>query len=270
MGESLLLQSAKRWKDLSLNSDRKLKITVIDREAIDKMESLKLRHPKLAEICDLNPLQMDIESPEFQRAKFLFKNEKYSNITNIFICLNNDSFGLATALVLQNQMKDKKIPVVIRMETDGGLATLLGEKSAHEEFMHLKAFGLLDRTCEPELLLGGVNETLARVAHQEYASTQLEAGETNITNPAIVPWEELNEEIEKLSELEHRRWNAERSLAGWIFSKQKDDKTRETPYLTDWNKLPEDIKNYDRNTVKNIPSVLELIGMKVVKKETFK
>jgi len=106
MGESLLLQSTKRWKDLSLNSDRKLEITVIDREAIDKMDSLKLRHPKLAEICDLIPIQMEIESPEFQRANYLFKGTQNSDITNIFICLNNDSFGLAAALVLQNQMKD--------------------------------------------------------------------------------------------------------------------------------------------------------------------
>ncbi len=77
-------------------------------------------------------------------------------------------------------------------------------------------------------------------------------------------------EIEKLSELEHRRWNAERSLAGWTFDKQKNDKTRKTPYLTDWNKLPEDIKDIDRDTVKNIPNVLGLIGLKVVRTEISK
>jgi len=258
MGESLLLQSVKRWKDLSLNSDRKLEIMVIDREAKIKMESLQLQYPKLNEMCNLIPLQMDIESPEFQRANYLFKSTQNSDITNIFICLNNDSFGLAAALVLQNQMKDKKIPIVIRMETDGGLATLLGEKSAQEEFIHLNTFGLLDRTCEPELLLGGVNETLARAAHQEYAATQLVAGETNLTNPSVVPWEELNEEIkesnrlqadhiitkmkaigctiaplinwdaelftftsgeiELMAEMEHKRWMSERLDAGWTYA----------------------------------------------------
>jgi len=268
MGESLLLQSTKRWKDLSLNSDRKLEITVIDREAIDKMDSLKLRHPKLAEICDLIPIQMEIESPEFQRANYLFKGTQNSDITNIFICLNNDSFGLAAALVLQNQMKDKKIPIVIRMKTDGGLATLLGEKSEQEEFMHLKAFGLLDRTCEPELLLGGVNETLARSAHQEYVAKQIEAGETNITNPTIVPWEELNEEIkesnrfqadhiitkmkaigctiaplidwdselfiftseeiELMAEMEHKRWMSERFDAGWTYAEGEKNIKKKT------------------------------------------
>ena len=75
------------------------------------------------------------------------------------------------------------------------------------------------------------------------------------------------EEIEKLSELEHRRWNAERSLAGWTLGKQKNDKTRKTPYLTDWNKIPEGIKNYDRDAVKNIPNVLGLVGLKVVRKK---
>jgi len=75
------------------------------------------------------------------------------------------------------------------------------------------------------------------------------------------------EEIERLSELEHQRWNAERSLAGWTFDEQKNDKTRKTPYLTDWDKLNEDIKEYDRDAVRNIPSVLELIGMKAIRQK---
>ena len=75
------------------------------------------------------------------------------------------------------------------------------------------------------------------------------------------------DEIEGLSRLEHKRWTAERSLAGWIFDKQKNDVTRKTPYLTDWNDLPDDIKEFDRDAVKNIPKVLELVGLKVVRKD---
>ena len=268
MGESLLLHASKKWKESYLPSYKKLRVTIIDKVAEQKKETLDLQYPQLQKICDITALQINIESPEFKRAKFLFENTPNSDITNIFICLDDDSFGLTAALALQNQMKVRKIPIVIRMETDGGLATLLGEKSEQEEFAHLKVFGLLDRTCEPELLLGGVNETLARAAHQEYVEIQLEAGETSIANPSIVPWEELNEEtkesnrlqadhiitkmktigcmiaplmdwdaelfnftaqeIELMAEMEHVRWMSERLQAGWTYAEGEKNIIKKT------------------------------------------
>jgi hypothetical protein len=92
-----------------------------------------------------------------------------------------------------------------------------------------------------------------------------------------------DDEIKRLSKLEYKRWTAERSLAGWTFDRKKNDVTRKTPYLPDWNNLlnnikdidwdsvrnnlPDDIKDIDRDAVKNIPNVLELVGLKVVRKE---
>ena len=74
-----------------------------------------------------------------------------------------------------------------------------------------------------------------------------------------------DDELEQLSELEHQRWNAERSLAGWIYGKVKNEKIRQTPYLVPWNKLAEYIKAYDREAVKNIPNVLRMVGLKIVR-----
>src|SRR5207248_2665129 len=53
------------------------------------------------------------------------------------------------------------------------------------------------RTCTPELLLGGTNEALARMIHEEYVRQQQKLGQTTETNPSMVPWDELPEGLKE-------------------------------------------------------------------------
>jgi hypothetical protein len=76
------------------------------------------------------------------------------------------------------------------------------------------------------------------------------------------------EELDILSKLEHQRWSADRSLAGWIYGKAKSASKRKTPYLTKWKKLTEEIKDYDREVVKSIPVVLGTLDLKMVRRES--
>ncbi|MBD3185991.1 hypothetical protein GF325_04100 [Candidatus Bathyarchaeota archaeon] len=62
--------------------------------------------------------------------------------------------------------------------------------------------------------------------------------------------------IEKLARMEHNRWNAERWLKGWTYSKVANRAERKTNYLIPFDDLPDDIKNNDINPVKNIPELL--------------
>ena len=65
-------------------------------------------------------------------------------------------------------------------------------------------------------------------------------------------------EVEVLAKMEHRRWMAERFLAGWVPG-PKDIDRRISPYLVEWEELPtqpNDIPEYDRNAVRILPGVL--------------
>jgi ppGpp synthetase/RelA/SpoT-type nucleotidyltranferase len=68
-------------------------------------------------------------------------------------------------------------------------------------------------------------------------------------------------EIELLAELEHARWNAERFFSGWTHGDERNKERKITPYLVDWSDLPEDIRAYDRQTVRKIPEYLLLAGL---------
>jgi len=72
-----------------------------------------------------------------------------------------------------------------------------------------------------------------------------------------------DDEVELLAEVEHGRWTAERLLAGWTWSEQRDVEHRRSPYLVDWLSLPEEIKERDREAVRAIPDLLAGVGLGV-------
>lgn len=88
------------------------------------------------------------------------------------------------------------------------------------------------------------------------------------------PREEITEfstkDVEDLAIYEHNEWWEEREGMGWIYGPVKIAEKRISPYLVSWDELEEDkhndgIKDYDRDAVKNIPTLLNSIGLKVVR-----
>jgi hypothetical protein len=65
-------------------------------------------------------------------------------------------------------------------------------------------------------------------------------------------------EVELMAEMEHRRWNAERWLAGWRYGTPSNKARRINENLVPWDDLPDSIKKYDRETVQDIPALVGL------------
>jgi len=194
MGESLVVNAVKNWWDRDRKSGERLRITLIDREAGKKKESLRLRYPQLERVCELVPVEVDIQAPEFERAEFLFDDKGHCDVTIVYVCLDDDSNALSAALMIRQRVRTLEVPIVIRMTRDVGLATLLrGEKDKPEGFASLHAFGLLDHTCTPDLIFRCTYEILARAIHEDYVRNERAKGHTPETNPSVVPWGELEE-----------------------------------------------------------------------------
>jgi len=267
MGRSLVVRAARLWRERQDTAGRRLRITVVDRDADRKVETLRLRYPKLEKVCELIPCQTDVAWPDFERANFLNEEDRCCHLSAIYICFDNDSLGLASALTLLHKVRGQGIPIVVRMASSTGLAALLGQSGvADDAFADLNVFPLLDRTCRPDLLLGGTHEVLARAIHEEYVRQQLAAGETSATNPTILPWNELPEhiresnrrqadhigaklraagcglapltdwdaeafefpadQVEQMAQSEHERFVAERLVAGWAYAPGPKDLAR--------------------------------------------
>jgi hypothetical protein len=303
LGESLLVQVARKWDASPHTPGEKLGLTIIDRLAESKKEYLCLRYPSLEKSCDLAALQMDIESPQFERADFLFGNNGRSDVTSIFVCLDNDSLGLSAALSLRRRLKRSRVPIVIRMSHEEGISMLLQEDSARDENQAaLHSFDLLDRICLVDLALGGTKEVLAQAMHEDYVLEQRKIGQTPETNPALVSWGNLPESLKESnrSQADHigtklraigcgievsTDWReplivfsnvqielmarmehdrwAQERLRGGWRSGAKNIQKQRTPYLVPWEELAEDIKERDRAFVRDLPRFLAGVGFKI-------
>lgn len=279
-------------------------MTIVDRSAEAKVASLRLRRPQVDRTCDLRPLQLELDSPDFHRGAFLRDAAGRCDVTSVFVCIDDPTAAWSAALVLHQHLRASAVPIVVRLEQEAGLAQLLSaEGLGRDASFALRPFPLLDRTCRRDLLLRGTTEALARAIHEQYLRQQRGAAKTPETNPSMAPWEQLDErlkasnraqaahisvkvravgcdlaplddpdasayefrddEVEKLAELEHERWLEERRSDGWTYAAEKDLERKKSPYLVPWSELPEEIKDYDRHFVCEMPGLVADAGFRV-------
>jgi voltage-gated potassium channel Kch len=296
LGESLVLNLARTWWEKRTGSANRPRITLVDDQAKMKKELLTLRYPQLEEACEIVPEQIDIKDPDFERARFLFNNEGSLDVTEVYICLDDDSNALKAALTLLKKLRSSEIPIVVRTSNESGLTALLRKSNLEQGgYSNIQPFGLLDRTCTPELISSCTYEVLARAVHQQYVDNESEKGLTPETNPSMVPWENLPEtlresnvnqvehirvkleaigcdiavtnewevapfrfspdEIELMAQMEHERFIAERLRQGFRYAPLKDF-VKKSPSLIPWQKLSDSEKDKDRNSIRHLPEIL--------------
>ena len=68
--------------------------------------------------------------------------------------------------------------------------------------------------------------------------------------------------VEFMAELEHETWMAERLSRGWRLGERNAEK-KTSPYLVPYDQLSEEIKDYDRDAIRNIPALADRGGMAV-------
>lgn len=75
----------------------------------------------------------------------------------------------------------------------------------------------------------------------------------------------FNELIEVLAKNVHARWLQKREKAGWTYGITRNDTLKQTPCLVPYDKLSEDEKQYDRETVITVLTTLDELGYKIIK-----
>jgi hypothetical protein len=303
MGEILVTRIAHAWHSSHPASKDRLRLTVIDRNADEKLRSLEVRHPHLTSCFHFYAFAIDVTSSDFFEADFL-KDVKKNGVDIAYICFDNDSLGLNIGLNLARLTRKQGIPIVVRMVEERGLSLLLGgEMKDQGGFSNLHAFSLLDRTCTPGLLFGGLHELLARSVHEDYLRQRRRLDQSPEEDKVLVPWDQLPEkikdtnrryadhislklqavdcnlaplrdwdaiefsftdpEIELMAQMEHERWVRERIGEGWAYAEEREDDGKVHPSLIDWGDLPEDEKEKNRTFIHDLPRILARSGFQI-------
>jgi ryanodine receptor 2 len=77
--------------------------------------------------------------------------------------------------------------------------------------------------------------------------------------------EELEELLEQLAENTHEVWAAQRLKDGWRYGERRNDSERLHPCLVPYNELPEEEKEYDRNTTREVLKAILATGFSIEK-----
>jgi Trk K+ transport system NAD-binding subunit len=169
MGENVVVQAARMWRNHGLISRGRLRITLIDRKAEDKRKLILLKNPLLEPVCILEAHTLDVQSSEFFAGAFLYDNAGVCDVSIVYVCLDSDSKALAAGLALLKHLRGRNVPIVVRTTREGGLSTLFqGADEGRRSIAALHGFGLLEKTCKLELVLGGTHEILAQAMYEEH------------------------------------------------------------------------------------------------------
>jgi hypothetical protein len=294
-GAKLIFHAARQWYDHRRDHTVPLLVTVVDDQAEQQVDTLLGEYPVLEneKVCEFVPCSASLRSIQGRLA-----NEA-PRISRAYVTAYHDAQGLETALKLHREFdaSNAKVPLVLALSGAEGVASLATSSSGP----NIDVFRTLQQTCNADFAQGGSFETMARAIHARYGDIQ--AGKStppewsqldesfkesnrsqarhiavklNEVECQIVPlrdWGAIDftftdEEVEKLAEMEHRRWWDERSAAGWSWGEARNDKLKKNPYMVEFEKLPIDVADLDREFVRAIPALLASVGLQVVRVPT--
>lgn len=188
--------------------------------------------------------------------------------------------------------------------TLGGLIDDTSELLFDEASGRLRAFGVVHAACDPQLIGEDLVERLARVLHDRYRLARIGEGNPAGRDDAMRRWEDLpadlresnreqardigrklraigcvlvprvsrdddgllgEDHLERLARMEHERWRAERTAAGWRYADRRDRGRRLHPGLCDWEQVPEPIRRRNHEAARELPAVLADAGFQVVR-----
>jgi hypothetical protein len=177
ISQSLALHLARVWINSGRAADADLRLELVRSGAARDCRALQGRHPELASICELTAAESDVESQEMAA--------RSSDAAAIFVAYSDEARGLAAALAFRSATRREGVPITLAVrEESGGVA-----ESARAS--GISVFGIFTRALGAEFLDRGMNEVMARAAHEEYIHAREAEGETPAENPSLVAWESL-------------------------------------------------------------------------------
>ena len=226
--------------------------------------------------------------------------------TLVYTCLSSAvaSLRLVAGLHRIGATESKKVVVCAADRSD---FTLLGPGPKEGDDLGYVLFDVMRETCTVENVMREGLDDVARAIHDDYVARQTALGHSAETNHSLAPWRALPEvlrdanrhqadylavklrllgydppsnpppealhlsaeQLELVAELEHRRWLAEKQLAGWRYtSGPKDATKRLAPTIVEWGALTEDEKEKDRDTAQQLPRLVAIkLGTRLRERE---
>ena len=197
-GESLLLQAAFDWWIWYGRTGKRLKISVLDKDA-EKLANIEKEYRSLTKYCEIQMLDNTIPPDGFLN-EYFFKNYIHGQgITHIYICFASENLSLRTAVHFRQNIPDPKIPIIFRTLNAKNYNNLFENITKNPAiYENLHAYPLIEcDCCLDRLFYHGIEERLAMNIHHQYCASERRKGRMRNENSSLVPWSELPEDLKE-------------------------------------------------------------------------
>jgi len=197
---------------------------------------------------------------------FGFSKDKVSFLNDVlFVDVLFEKFNITTKIELEDvikkiERKEVQAPYVIMSNIEKLASSIHDNYVVNEEKNGNTVKHKKYKNLSPEFKLSNIRQ--AKSIPTKLSMIGCEITVKDDERPAITKFSPT--EIETLAIFEHERWCKEKKYNGWTYGKRRNNKTKKTPSLVEWDKLPKSEKQKDKDSIENIPAILDSIGLKVV------
>ena len=261
-----------------LPNENKLTIYCLDKNPKKFQKKVELNYTEIHNVpnIELKYIKFDIDSKLSYIKDFWYGR----NLTNIFVCYEDEETNLGIAANLSNitylkeiEKKELKTNIILAIFNEYNISNCI--KTNQNSFENFFTFGLTRDICTKEYLIDEIRDIRAKATNNIYNE--------NASPSKQKPWEERsyfekesnrasadhikikqkylnidNSDLgkEKLARCEHNRWNAFHYLNGWKYSEKEDKIIKLHDCLVPYDSLNENIKEYDRDMIRNMDRII--------------
>ena len=261
-----------------LPNENKLTIYCLDKNPKKFQKKVELNYTEIHNVpnIELKYIKFDIDSKLSYIKDFWYGR----NLTNIFVCYEDEETNLGIAANLSNityineiEKEEFKTNIILAIFNEYNISNCI--KTNQNSFENFFTFGLTRDICTKEYLIDEIRDIRAKATNNIYNE--------NASPSKQKPWEERsyfekesnrasadhikikqkylnidNSDLgkEKLARCEHNRWNAFHYLNGWKYAKKRNPKIKLHHCLVPYDNLDESNKAKDRAMVKNIDMII--------------
>ncbi len=297
LAESLVVRAATDWLFFEGRQGRRLSVVLIDVGASKKSAMLSARYPLLGSTCSISACDIDVVVPDARAPGLSGLSTVYVCLEKDSDCLAaalalrrslNEGEARVVACMGHSSGLSKLVENIGEKQGYGSLGffslpesvaqpevILGGAREAiamaiHEGYVRAQQKAGIGPETNPSVGSWGKLPEDLKESNRHNADHMLVklaaagCGIELLTDAGAVDFKFSPEEVERMAVLEHERWCEERRRQGWTYAPgAKDIKKKTSPYLVPWEKLAEDIKEYDRNVARGMPVFLARAGFQV-------
>lgn len=277
---------------------KKMKITLYY-EGSQMLDNLNYSYPNLDKIVDLIPIEtrLDYLTPDL-----IEKSNNDHPFASIYIVCEDDELSGKVLNTLSKVDSKNELKVILALENPDGILNRWYNSELLDN-INLYKINITERSFTEESIISEKTDELAKKVHEFYLPSpeKRDPEKSSHKEWELLPVDFKNQNREQadhiyvklralgckavsfnspepefkidrksemfeiLSEMEHNRWMAHMYLSGWQFGETRNDKRKIHTDLIPYPDLSEQVKDWDRNAIENIPKLLSLVNLKIVK-----